>query len=712
MLRDRPAWRLAWFGRLALFLALVLFLGCGRSEERKAAPSLPGREFAVRYHSELASLSASEGQSLDVPVRVRNAGHAVWSSSGHPPCFLSFHLRDERGSVLRWDNARFPFPRDVGPGESCSLEARVKAPLEPGRYRVEFDLVREGVAWLGDLGSPTLTLELKVSRRTWPEDRYSLGLEPGPFTRLESSRPEINRLWRLVRITLDHDEVSFRGTTGKVSGFFAGTDYPQVWLRDAATIIPASRYYYGRDFLSSWLLEHLARQGIDGSLEDWVNGAGGSDKNTTETDQEASAVQAAARISRLEGLGWLNDKVQGRTIIDRLEAALRYVLAERLDERTDLVKSAHTIDWGDVDIEDADDRATDVDSGSHWVAGVYTQAMFYQAATDLAWMLDGLGRKDKALFWTVRAASLREKTDRWLWQADRGFYRVHVHLSPGLKHAFDEDDLFALGGNVAAVLSKLADETKAQRILETALARQKACGLSTVGGVLLPPYPRGVFKHPLVDEPYEYQNGGQWDWFGGRLVLALFLNGFSRTAADKLLEIAAKDLANGGLFEWDDRQGSARGSDFYAGSAGSLARAIVEGYFGVRLDADSLTLEPRLGTDSGRIHVYLPAAGRFAACDYRPDREGRSLVFSFNSDFPGRGEVRVGWPWPSPDRGAVPIGTTEYEVRLDGRSVPFRLSRVNEDEYIVLETDFRRHRLEVTASGHGGSRERGARRLF
>ena len=117
-----------------------------------------------------------------------------------------------------------------------------------------------------------------------------------------------------------------------------------------------------------------------------------------------------------------------------------------------------------------------------------------------------------------------------------------------------------------------------------------------------------------MDEPYEYQNGGQWDWFGGRLILAMFENGFSREARDKLLEIVRKNLRNDGLFEWDTREGPGRGSDYYAGSAGSLARALFEGYFGVQaVGENGLCLEPRLGADTAPVRSDLPAAGLFAA---------------------------------------------------------------------------------------------------
>ena len=695
----------ARFRRAGLIALAAWSLACGNSADRmdRAAPP---RDYACRFQVGADSFIAPEAGTFEVSLKVRNEGRAVWASTDKPPCFLSYHLLDGQKKMIRRDNIRFPLSRPVKPGEAYPARVKVKAPLEAGRYILEFDMVREGVAWFKDLGSPTACLSLKVTPRVWPDDRRPLSLAEGDFTRFESSRPAFNTLLKLIRLTLDQDKVSFKGVTGKVSGFKAGDSYPQVWLRDANTVLPVSRCYFDRDHLRSWLIEHLARQKADGSLEDWVDAAGETGKNTAESDQEASAVQAAAQVCFLLGTDWLTDQAAGRPIIDRLDKALRFVLADRLDERTGLIKSGHTIDWGDVDIEDSDDRAVDVDERTRWTAGIYAQSMFYRASRDLAWMFDRLGQKDKSLAWTLKAQTLRTNADLRLWQKEKGFYRVHMHLDAGPAHAFDEDDMFAMGGNVSAVLTGLADETKSALILEQALSRRKAYGLSTASGVLLPPYPKGAFRHPLVDDPYEYQNGGQWDWFGGLFVLALYDNGFSRRATDMLAEIAAKNIANGGLFEWDDPRGSPRGSDYFAGSAGSLGRALFEGYFGVKLTAGSLSLEPRLGTDKAKIRVHLPAANLFAAYDYRLAPDGRSLVFEFNSNFSGRGRLRILLPWPSRAKDSLQVKSSDYEVTLDGRAAAFAEVRTNEDEYLELETDFRNHRLEVRPNAPGRSRPR------
>jgi hypothetical protein len=137
----------------------------------------------------------------------------------------------------------------------------------------------------------------------------------------------------------------------------------------------------------------------------------------------------------------------------------------------------------------------------------------------------------------------------------------------------------------------------------------------------LPPYPKNFFKHPLLDDPYKYQNGAQRDWFGGRMIYAMFENGFSEIAKEKLSEIVQKNLKNRGFFEWDNREGVGMGSDFYAGSAGSMGKALIEGYFGIKTERNALSIEPKLGKDSGEVHVYQPANNIFVDYEYTFDEK-------------------------------------------------------------------------------------------
>jgi len=513
------------------------------------------------------------------------------------------------------------------------------------------------------------------------------------FTDFRSSVKEFRELYDLIRATLNNNRVTFKGKTGSVSGFAAGTAYPQVWIRDSATVLPASRFIYDAPYLESWLLEHLAYQKADGQLEDWFDSHGQSDKNTTETDQETSAVRAAAEIAQLVGYGWLSDKVHDETILSRLERALQYVFDKRFDKAHGLVSGAHTADWGDVDMTYADQRAIYVDKNTHWTCDIYDQAQFFGAATALARILGESGAAGKAFVWTKRAASVRESADRWLWQEDKGYYRVHLHLD-SLRHDFDEDAMFAMGGNAEAAISGLASPDHVRRIVQAALDRQKKFGISTISGALLPPYPKGFFKHPMMDDPYEYQNGGQWDWFGAKLVAAMFTNGFSRIAKDKLLEIARKDIAGRGLHEWDTPAGLGRGSAFYSGSAGSLAYALFEGYFGLRMSGEGLAVTPRLGGDQASVQAVIPAAGIWVTYDYRCDTEKGTVVLRTDSSVNKTGTLGVVIP---AFRGGPPTAKEigKIVVLLDGRKTAFDVFSLNDDLVVKVVTDVRNRTLEV-----------------
>jgi hypothetical protein len=666
---------------ICLLGSWLFWTGC--SSDRKTEGRAGAHDYSANIKTSITGIRVYEGGTEEVNLRLKNSGKQEWSSQAQNPCLISYHLLDEAGGVLKFDNARTALPRTVRPGEEISVAVRVKAPLEKGNYRLEFDLVCEGLAWFKDSGSPTLVIPLQVEERNWAGE-----------TRAESSIPEFMELQKLIRLTLDNDEVEFQGRTGRISGFMAGAGYLQVWLRDAATIIPASRFFYPDAFLVSWLEEHLAFQKADGGLEDWIDSRGHSDKNTVETDQEASAVHSAYQVFLLKGKGWPEKKVGGEAVIVRLEKATEFLFQNRFDRERGLITGAHTADWGDVDPEDADQKAIYVDNKTRWTADIYDQSMCYESCRELAAMFSALGIQERADSWIRKAAALREAADRYLWQEDKGFYRVHIHLSP-FPHDFDEDGMFAMGGNAQAIISGLADPGKAGLIIKAALERQDEFRISSICGSLLPPYPAGFFRHPAMDEPYEYQNGGQWDWFGGRLVLAMFENGFSAQAKEKLIEIIRKNILNGGLFEWDTKDGTGRGSDDYAGSAGSLARALFEGYFGFKLGEKSLILEPKIGADEARIRFHLPSPGLFLSYQYRPIRPENKIVLSYESNYSGPGELRVLVPWAFFGAADREAGKKILEVRRDGESCPFQWVSRNQDDFIVVHTDLRKHCLEI-----------------
>lgn len=529
-----------------------------------------------------------------------------------------------------------------------------------------------------------------------------------------SASADLNHLQDYFHASLKANEKIFQGSGRRVTGFGAGASYPQIWLRDSATIIPVSRYYYPSEYLTSWLEEHLSHQSLDGGLYDWIapgeaanfraaapqvrevyqsaQSEGGvtlisADKNSSEADQETSAVDAAYRIFQITGgRDWLNKSINGRTLISRLDGSLEYLLKQRFNTTYGLVTSALTADWGDVTPAYADQRAIYLDSRTPQVVSLYTNALFYRAATQMAEMQESVANRERAGYWRARAQVIRENINQHLWQEERGFYRMHLLVTPELVQGVpDVSDIFALGGNAVAVLSGVADDRQAKRVFDVSEERQKRFNISTIAGSLLPPFPAGFFKHPAVSGEYVYQNGGQWDWFAGRFLLAEFERGATRRAYRQLLEVARKNVRNNGLYEWDSRTGEGRGSVNYAGSAGTLGEAVVRGLFGVYLKGRALDLRIRLGERMGRIRLRQPATDSYVAYSYSYDAAGGSVKLDYESNLNSSGRLCL----------LLPEGLRPLSLSLDGAGRDFTVETTGEDSYACTATDWKPHRVEL-----------------
>ena len=519
----------------------------------------------------------------------------------------------------------------------------------------------------------------------------------GSRTSYRTGDPALDALQEQFRPVLEANRRSFAGQTGSVQGFGAGAVYPQVWLRDSATLIPATRYFYPSAFLESWLEEHLSHQMPSGALWDWiaagepgpflanapdarrVYAAGGvvlsADKNTTAADQESSAVDAAWRVFQLTGdRAWLAKPIDGRPLLDRLDAALAHVASERFDGELGLVASAFTADWGDVSPAHTDQRAIYLDETTPLVVGLYANAFFARAAEELAALQEAAGNAERTEYWRQVAGTVRARLDLHLWNESGGFYRLHrVVAARGAAGQFDDSDIFALGGNALAALYGPADDLRSARIFAVAEARRRDLGLSSAAAVLMPAYPTGFFLHPILREAYTYQNGGQWDWWSGRFILALFQRGHSRAAVDALRAVASRVAESGGLYEWYARDGRGRGSGQYAGNVGALSGAIYEGLFGLASSAGGLDVTIRLGAAAGGVTVCEPASGRELSYeyDYAPDaRKGDTALREQRAGTrpPRRADSRVRGPG-----GGAPGRTTRVGVRREGRAGPVRL---------------------------------------
>jgi len=553
------------------------------------------------------------GQSVVIPVKIKNTSGQKWFYTSEKPINLSYHFLNAKGEMVINDGIRTPVPQGFREG---ILKARVKAPQETGDYFLEFDLVHEHVTWFALRGASSLRLPVRITEpASLLQDRRSIRKEMA--TAWWCDIPEINQIQPFVKATLESNAVTFIGLSGPTSGFTAGSSYPHLWIRDLATIIPMAKYYYGREYLRSWIDEHLYFQDKGGGVYDWIDSRGLCDKNTVESDQESSLVIAAFVYYLVTGDNtWLQSNIR------KLESALTHILESRKDLKTGLIWSGYTADWGDVSPVYGDQRAVYYDPNTPKVIGLYTNALFCRAAQDLAALFKGLGNTARWKHWQKIAEEWKAKVNTLFWSGN--FYRMHCGIwstSGDRERLKTSQSIFPMGSNSEAILSGIPDMAQVRSIYSEAKQRQQEYGISTIAGVLLPPFPRSFFKHPYMKEPFSYQNGGQWDWFAGRLVLGLFQYGLVREATSELIDISRKVIRNRGFFEWDTQDGVGKGSPHYAGGAAVIGEAIVEGLFGVGAMQDAYTLNIRLGNHEGGIKVFQPSTKSSLYYHYRPSED-------------------------------------------------------------------------------------------
>jgi hypothetical protein len=111
---------------------------------------------------EVQALEAKSGQPIRIAVDIANRSLETFPH-GEKVFGLSYHLLSKSGQTLSHDNDRTYLTAPLAPGESARYELPIVAPSEVGEYRLELDLVWEGVMWFRDIGNPTVFVELVVA---------------------------------------------------------------------------------------------------------------------------------------------------------------------------------------------------------------------------------------------------------------------------------------------------------------------------------------------------------------------------------------------------------------------------------------------------------------------------------------------------------------------------------------------------------------------
>ncbi|MFN8456612.1 MAG: trehalase family glycosidase [Anaerolineae bacterium] len=423
--------------------------------------------------------------------------------------------------------------------------------------------------------------------------------------------PDLNEASGYIPHNFSHGEAVFQMGQETVHGFRPGKAYAEMYIRDIAWGMETAQYYYPDEYLREPIEAYLRRQYTDstvssdgdygvvagaGAIGGIITPQGRSNKQTITTDEETSLIHAAYLYYNLAyNTDWLKSPVNGKAVIERLNLAADWLIAKRLDPQLQLLWRGHTTDWGDVKFEKGPNYTDFNPARDHKTASIYDQALAYMALRELAEMNRATGDNQQADQWQATAEALKVQTNARLWQANKGFYLTHAHITP-LEHPFDESSMVSIS-NALAAYTGLADLTQDKAIFQSLEQTRVKAGVNKPGLSIYPFYPNqwpNLFFDYLGMGYGNYQNGGVWDWWGGVQIKAEFQTGFAEQAQVHLLQVANDWQKHpGNLIEWhsstDPRH---EGSSYYSAAAGTMGSAIIEGFFGVELNGQESCCNP------------------------------------------------------------------------------------------------------------------------
>lgn len=370
------------------------------------------------------------------------------------------------------------------------------------------------------------------------------------------------------------------------TGFNAGDGYGEVWIRDYNTFIELSMdvlpdEQVRRNLNVFWGFQGPTGDIVDGFIDKKKAGVGykyrysdlepdyAAHKNTVETDHETSLIQAIYKYVKKSGnTAYLQSEVYGKKVIDRMEWALEYLFNEKFDRRYGLITGATTADWGDVQPEHL--WGVEIDENTHFCIDIYDNAMLVIA---LNHFIELTPDREKAAQWTAKRDELKQNVRKHLWDSERKKFIPHIYLKDSPFPAnFDENAIYYHGGTAVAILAGLLTPDEIREANDRMLENVKKAHAQTIGLTLYPTYPAGAFKGVGM-YPYGYQNGGDWTWFGARMIHALVENGMIAEAYDELQPMLERVVENQGFNEWYTPAGEPMGSGTFRGEAGVLYKA-------------------------------------------------------------------------------------------------------------------------------------------
>lgn len=212
------------------------------------------------------------------------------------------------------------------------------------------------------------------------------------------------------------------------------------------------------------------------------------------------------------------------------------------------------------------------DYNTHPAIDIYDNAMFIIALKNLTEMIPAMQNR-----WNPVKESIAENSRKHLWDEKMQKFIPHIYLEKGSPFPadFDENQIYYFGGTAIAIEAGLLTKEEIKISIDEMVSRVKQAGAASIGLTLYPPYPEGYFANKIMNPVYSYQNGGDWTWFGGRMIQELIKNGFMDEAYEQVQPMVKRVKDNIGFYERYSVNNEPRGSGTFRGEAGVLFSAIV-----------------------------------------------------------------------------------------------------------------------------------------
>ena len=107
--------------------------------------------------------SGKIGETIKIPVVVKNTSNFVWDSGSTNPVNFSYNWFDTKGNKVVFNGTRTPLTKPLAPQDSEKLTTVIKFPDRPGNYILALTMVQEGVNWFNDAGAQTPKIPVTVT---------------------------------------------------------------------------------------------------------------------------------------------------------------------------------------------------------------------------------------------------------------------------------------------------------------------------------------------------------------------------------------------------------------------------------------------------------------------------------------------------------------------------------------------------------------------